>query len=62
MISSILPKQTQYQTLVISQSTYYTSPNHPSSEDELKWIDVSYAQSLVKEDVIPQTLNSMDGG
>ena len=38
------------------------SPNHPSSEDELKWIDMSYHQGLAKENVISQSLNRMNGG
>ena len=38
------------------------SPNHPSSEDELKWIDMSYNQGLVKENVMSQSLNRMNGG
>ena len=36
-------------------------PYHPSSEDELKWINVSYNKILVKKDVMSQTLNRMDG-
>ena len=36
-------------------------PNHPSSEDELKWIDMSYDQGLAKENVVSQTLNHMNG-
>ena len=28
------------------------SPDHPSSEDELKWIDMSYHQGLAKENVV----------
>ena len=38
------------------------SPDHPSSEDELKWIDLSYDQSLAKENVMSQTLNLMNSG
>ena len=38
------------------------SPNHPSSEDELKWIDMNYDQSLAKENVMSQMLNRMNGG
>ena len=38
------------------------SPNDPSREDKLKSIDVRYDQSLVKEDVMPQTLNRMNSG
>ena len=38
------------------------SPNHPSSEDELKWIEMSYHQGLAKEDVMSQSLNRMHGG
>ena len=38
------------------------SPNHPSSEDELKWIEMSYHQGLGKEDVMSQSLNCMNGG
>ena len=36
-------------------------PNHPSSKDELKWIDMSYDQSLEKKNVMPQTLDHMNG-
>ena len=38
------------------------SPNHPSGEDELKWIDMSFDQSLAKENVMYQTLKHMNGG
>ena len=38
------------------------TPNHPSGEDELKQIDVSYDQSLAKEDVMYQMLNRMNSG
>ena len=38
------------------------SPDHPSSEDELKWIDVSYHQGLTKENVMSQSLNRMNSG
>ena len=31
-----------------------------ASEDELKWIDVSYNQSLAKENVVSQSLNRMN--
>ena len=37
------------------------APYHPSSEDELKWINVSYNEILAKKDVMSQTLNCMDG-
>ena len=61
MISLILLRQIRDQTLAISQSIYHTLPNHPSSEDELKWIDVIHNQSLAKEYVMSQSLNCMDG-
>ena len=38
------------------------SPDHPSSEDELKWIDMSYHQSLAKENVMSQSVNHIHGG
>ena len=38
------------------------SPDHPSSEDELKQIDMSYHQGLEKENVVSQSLNHMNGG
>ena len=35
--------------------------NHtnPSSEDELKWIDMGYNQGLAKENIMSQPLNRM---
>ena len=33
------------------------SPDHPSSEDELKWIDMGYNQGLEKENIVSQSLN-----
>ena len=38
------------------------SPDHPSGEDELKWIDMRYHQGLAKENVMSQSLNCMNGG
>ena len=38
------------------------SLDHPSSEDELKWIDMSYNQGSTKENVMSQSLNHMNGG
>ena len=37
------------------------SPNHPSSEDELKRIDMGYNQGLAKENIMSQLLNHMYG-
>ena len=37
------------------------SPSHPSSEDELKRIDMSYNKGLAKENVMSQSLNCMNG-
>ena len=61
MISSIWLKQTQDQILARCQSTYYTTPYHPSSEDELKWIDMGNHQGLAKENIVSQYLNRMNG-
>ena len=30
------------------------SPYHPSSDDELKWIDMGYHQGLAKENIVSQ--------
>ena len=38
------------------------SHDHPSSEDELKWIDMGYHQGLAKENIVSQSLNCMNGG
>ena len=38
------------------------SLDHPSSEDKLKWIDMSYHQGLAKENVMYQSLKRMNGG
>ena len=37
------------------------SPDHPYSEDELKWIDMGYHQGLAKENTVSQSLNRMNG-
>ena len=37
------------------------SPNHPSSEDELKWIEMGYNQGLAKENIMSQPLNRKYG-
>ena len=36
------------------------SPYYPSSEDELKWIDMGYHQDLAKENIMYQSLNCMN--
>ena len=38
------------------------TPDHPSSEDKLKLIDMSYHQGLEKVNVVSQSLNRMNGG
>ena len=62
MISSISLKQTQDQLLKNDNPFIVFSPNHPSSEDELKWIDMRYNQGSEKENVMSQTLIPMNGG
>ena len=37
------------------------SPYHPSSEDELKWIDMGYHKGLAKDNIVSQSLNRMNG-
>ena len=61
MTSLTLLKQTRGQTLEVSQSIIVFYPYHLSSEDELKWINVSYKKKLVKKDVMSQMLNYMYG-
>ena len=48
-----------YLGVYLLQPRYILSAN---SEDELKWIDMSYHQGLVKENVMSQSLNRMNGG
>ena len=60
MISLTFLKPTRDQTLEKSKSIYCIAPYHPSSEDELKWNNVSHNQSLVKKDIIAQMLDPMD--
>ena len=61
MISRLFRNKFEIKLLQYDNPFIILSPNHLSSEDELKWIDVSYDQSLEKEDAMPQTLNRMNG-
>ena len=63
MTSSISPKQKLEIKLLQNENPFIVfSPNHPSSKDELKWIDMSYDQSFANNNVMPQTLDWMNSG
>ena len=61
MIYSICQNKLEIEFLQYENPFIMFPPNHPSSEDELKRLDMGYNQCLAKENIMSQPLNHMYG-